>query len=83
MCGVQQLRGGQRGARERVVEGFGLWLRGGWGGECGLCFGGAAGVGEEGHFLGDGAAEVVEGLTDVGRVVVGFVAVLGSVWDTG
>ena len=34
-------------------------------------------------FVGDGAAEVVEGFADVGRVVVGFVGVLGTVRSVG
>ena len=30
-------------------------------------------MGEEVDFIGDGASEVVEGLANVGRVVVGFI----------
>ena len=76
--GVQGLRPRERGAGDGVVEGFGLRLCGGWGGEGGLGFGRRRGVGEEGYFFRDGAAEVVEGLGDVGRVVVGFFGVLGT-----
>ena len=36
-------------------------------------------MGKELDFLADGAAQVVEGFTDVRGVVVGFVGVLGSV----
>lgn len=36
------------------------------------------GVGEKVDFVGDSAAEVVEGLADVRGVVVGFIGVLGS-----
>ena len=50
----------------------GVW-RTGRGREGGLGFGGRGGVGEEVDFVGNGAAEVVEGLADVGGVVVGFV----------
>ena len=44
--------------------------------EGGLGFGGRGGVGEEVDLLRDGAAEVGDGLADVGWVVVGFVGVL-------
>lgn len=61
-----------------MVEGLGLGFGGGGRGEGGLHVGGGGGGGEEVNFLGDGAAEVVEGFSDVGRVVVGFVGVLGA-----
>lgn len=57
---------------ESLRLGFG---RGGRGqGGLGLCGGGR--VGEELDLLTDRAAQVVEGLADVGRVVVGFVGIL-------
>lgn len=59
----------------------GFWLRFGlrWGGESGLGFGGGGCAREQVDFFGDGTAEVVEGLADVGGVVIGFVGVLGAV----
>jgi hypothetical protein len=33
---------------------------------------------QELHLVTNGTAEVVEGFTDVGRVVVGFIRILGS-----
>ena len=62
-----------------MAEGLGLRLRGGGCGEGGLGFGGGGRGGEQLDLLADGAAEVVEGLADVGRVVVGLVGVLGAV----
>ena len=38
-------------------------------------------MGEEIDFVGDGAAEVIEGFSDVGGVVVGFICILGSRGD--
>ena len=78
MGGVQNLGAGEGGAGDGMVEGFRLRLCGWWGGEGGLGFGGRGGGGQEVDFIGDGAAEVVEGFADVGRVVVGFVRVLGA-----
>lgn len=77
----QELGAGEGGARDGVVEGLGLGFGGGGRGEGGLHVGGGGGGGEEVDFLGDGAAEVVEGFADVGRVVVGFVGVLGAVGE--
>ena len=54
-------------------EGFRLGLRAGRSGEGCLGFTGGFGMGKEADLFGDGASEVVEGLADVGRVVVGFV----------
>lgn len=59
-------------------EGLGLRLCAGRSGKCCLGFARRGGVGEEVDFVGDGAAKVVEGLADVGRVVIGFVGILRS-----
>ena len=75
---VEELGAGKGGASDGVGEGFGLRFCAGRGGEGGLGFGGGGGVGEEVDFVGDGAAEVVEGFADIGGVVVGFVCVLRS-----
>ena len=72
----EELGAGEGGTGDGVGEGFGLGLCTGGGGEGGLSFGRGGGVGEEGDFVGYGAAEVVEGFADVGRVVVGFIGVL-------
>lgn len=74
------LRAGQGGAGDGVVEGLGLGLCAWWGGQGGLGFGGRACLREELDLLVDGAAQVVEGFADVGRVVVGLVGVLGAGW---
>jgi hypothetical protein len=73
---VQGLAGGERGASDGVRERLGLGLGRGRRGQGRLGFGRGGRVGEEVHFLRDGAAEVLEGLLDVGRVVVGFVRVV-------
>ena len=57
-------------------EGFGLGLCAGGSGEGCLGFGRGFGVGKEVDLVGYCASEVVEGLADVGGVVVGFVGVL-------
>ena len=72
----EQLAAGEGGASDGVGEGFGLGLRAGGSGEGRLGFGGGFGVGEEVDLVGYGASEVVEGLADVGGVVIGFVGVL-------
>ena len=64
------------GASDSVGEGLRLGLCAGGSGESCLGFARGFGVGEEVDFISDGASEVVEGLADVGRVVVGFVGVL-------
>lgn len=64
-----------------MAEGLGLGLGCGGSSQSRLCFGGGAGLREELDFFVDGAAEVVEGLADVGWVVVGFVGVLGAALD--
>ena len=73
------MRGVEGGAGDGMAEGLGLGLCRGRGDEGGLGFGGRGGVGEEVDFLRDGAAEVGDGLADVGWVVVGFVGVLRAV----
>lgn len=61
-----------------MVEGLGLGLCGRRGsqGSLGLCGGG--GLGEELDLFLDSTAKVVEGLADVGGIIVGFVGVLGA-----
>ena len=54
-------------------EGLRLGLCTGGSGESCLGFCGGFGVGQEVDFVGYGASKVVEGLADVGRVVIGFV----------
>ena len=70
------LGAGEAGAGDGVAEGFGLGFCGGGRGQGVGGFGGGGRGGEEGDFVGDGAAEVVEGFADVGWVVVGFGRVL-------
>lgn len=59
-----------------------LWLRfgGGWGGDGCLGFRWRCSVGEKVDFLANSASEIIEGFTDVGRIVVGFVGVLRAKW---
>ena len=54
-------------------EGFGLRLCAGGCGESCLGFSWGFGVGQEVDFVGYGPAEVIKGLADVGRVVIGFI----------
>ena len=54
-------------------EGFGLGFCAGRSGEGCLGFCRRFGVGKEVDLFGYGASEVVEGLADVGRVVIGFI----------
>ena len=75
---MEQLAAGEGGAGKRVRERLRLRFRGGGSREGGLSFGGGGGVGEEVDLVGDGAGEVREGFADVGRVVIGFVGVLGA-----
>lgn len=72
----QQLRASQGGTGNGMVEGFGLRLGGRRGSESSLGFGGVGGVRKERDLLRDGFAQICEGLSDVGRVVVCFVRVL-------
>jgi hypothetical protein len=76
VAGFEELRTGEGGAGDGVVEGFGLGFGRGRGGQGGSGFAGAAGFGEERDFVGNAAAEIGEGFANVGGVVVGFVLVL-------
>ena len=69
----------QRSAGDGMAEGLGLGLRGGRCSEGGLSLSWRGSGRQEVDLLGDGTAEVVEGLADVGGVVVGLVGVLGAV----
>lgn len=62
-----------------MVEGFGLRLGGGGCGQGSLGLSGGAGLRQKADLLVDGPTKVVEGLSDVGRVVIGLVGVLGAV----
>lgn len=79
----QRVRGVDGRAGDGVAEGLGLRLCGGGSGEGRLGFGRGGGGGEQLDFFADGAAQVVEGLADVGGVVVGFVGVLRAVGASG
>jgi len=59
-------------------EGLWLWLRAGRCGKCSLGFSGGRGTRKKVDFVSDGAAEVIEGLANVGGIVVGFVGILGA-----
>ena len=76
---VEGLAAGQAGAGDRVVEGLGLRLGARRGREGSLGLSGAGSRREESHLLADGATKVLEGLLDVGRIVVGLVGVLRAV----
>lgn len=78
---VEDLGAREGGAGDGVGEGLGLGLGGGRGGQGGLGFCRGGGGGEEGDFLRDGAAEVLEGLLDVRGVVVSFGGVVGAEID--
>ena len=75
---IEELAAREGGARDGVVEGFGLRFCRGWGREGRLDVRGRRRVGQEVDLFGDGTAKVVEGFADVGRIVVGFVRVLGA-----
>lgn len=76
MFGCEEVRGVEGGTSDCVAESLGLGLRS-WGcGERSLGFGRRCGIGEEVDLLRNGAAEIVEGLADVGWVVVCLVGVL-------
>ena len=72
------LRAGQGSAGNGVVEGFGLGLCRRRGSQSCLRLSGRASLRQKLDLLVDGAAEIIEGLADVGRVVVGLVGVLGA-----
>jgi hypothetical protein len=76
LLGGEHVRAVQGGAGNSMAEGLGLGLRAGrCGKRClGLCR--RCGARQEVDLLGDSAAEVVERLAEVRRVVVGFVGVL-------
>ena len=63
-----------------MIEGFGLRFGGRWGREGRLDVGGRGGVRQEMDFLAYGAAEVVEGLANIGWVIISFVGILRA-WD--
>ncbi len=46
--------------------------------ECSLSFSRRGSMGEEVDFVGDGAAKVIERFANIGRVIVGFIGVLGA-----
>ncbi len=62
-----------------MIEGLGLRF-GGWRGSqrC-LGFGRRGSAGQKMDLFGDGTAQIIERFSNVGRIVVSFVAVLGSV----
>jgi hypothetical protein len=72
----EHVRGVDGGAGNGMAERLGLRLRRGGSSEGGLGFGGGGGRREKVDLLRNGAAEIVEGLADVGWIVVGFVGVL-------
>ena len=73
------LRTGKRSAGDGMVESLGLGLGGRRSSQGGLRLGRGASLRQELNLLVDGAAEIIEGLADVGRVVVGLVGVLRAV----
>lgn len=75
------LGAGEGGTGDRVVEGLGLGLSGRWGCQGSLCLSGRGCLGQELDLLVDSTAQIIEGLADVGRVVVGLVGVLGAVHE--
>ena len=74
----EHVRGVKGSTGHGMAERLGLGLCRGRGSEGSLGLGGRRGAGEQVNFFRNGAAEVVEGLANVGRVVVGFVCVLGA-----
>lgn len=75
------LGAGEGGTGDRVVEGLGLGLCGRRSCQGSLCLSGRGCLGQELDLLVDSTAQVIEGLADVGRVVVGLVGVLGAVHE--
>lgn len=76
---VQKLAASQTGTSDSMVESLGLGLGAGRSSEGGLRFGGRGCRGQKLDLFADGTAEILEGLLDVGRVIVGLVGVLGAV----
>lgn len=79
MCPAEKLRASESGASDGVAEGLRLWFGGRGSRQGSLRFRGRGGMGEQLDLFADGATEVVERFTDVGRIVIGFVRILGSV----
>ena len=73
---VEALAAGKTGAGDGVRERLGLRLRAGGCGKGSLGLGGGAGRGQQGDLLADSAAEILEGLLDVGGVVVRLVGIV-------
>lgn len=73
---VEDLAAGQTGAGDGMVEGLGLGLRGRGSNEGGLGFAGRSGGRKEGDLFAHGAAKVLEGLSNIGGVVVSLVGIL-------
>lgn len=73
---VEQLGAGQAGTCNGMVKCLRLGLRGGRRRQSGLRFGRGGCRRKEVDFVTDGAAKILEGLLDVGWVVVSFVGVL-------
>lgn len=61
-----------------MIKGFWLWLSCWRRGHGSRSFGRGVGRGEEVDLLGDCSSKIVEGFAKVGRVVVGFIRVLGG-----
>ena len=61
-----------------MVEGLGLGLCGWRGSQSSLGLRGGGGLGKELDLFLDGTTKVVEGLADVGRIVISFIGVLGA-----
>lgn len=75
----KRLRASEGGAGDRVVESLGLGLCRRRRCQGGLGLSGRSCLGQQLNLLVDGTAQVIEGLANVGRVVVGLVGVLGAV----
>lgn len=80
---VEQLGAGQAGTGNGMVEGLRLGLRGRGRGQSSLCFGGSGRRRKQLDLLANGATKILEGLLDVGGVVIGFIGVLGAVIRNG
>lgn len=73
---VQQLAASQTGTSNGVAEGLGLRLGGRGGNKSGLGLGRGCRGREKGDLFANGASKVLEGLLDVGGIVVGLSGVL-------